>query len=71
MTEVSTEKKRKSVAFSDGATIVDQNGDVTETAEHGDKTTAEAHSAENGGVDEVTVRSQSLLLPHLFMKCYH
>jgi translation initiation factor 2 subunit 2 len=70
MTEVATEKKRKSVAFSDGATIVDQNGDVTETAEHGDKTTAEAHSAENGGVDEVTVRYQPPLACLFLERCH-
>jgi translation initiation factor 2 subunit 2 len=63
MAEVATEKKRKSVAFSDGATIVDQNGDVTETTEHGDKTAAETHSAENGGVDEVTVYPTSSRFP--------
>lgn len=39
-------KPRKSVAFSEGTTIVDSNGQVTEaTEQHGDKTSAETHSA--------------------------
>lgn len=45
MTAESKERKpRKSVAFSEGTTIVDENGDVTENNETSDKTTAEAHS---------------------------
>ena len=43
---MSTERKpRKSVAFSEGATIVDSNGDITETNGTSDKTTAESHSS--------------------------
>ncbi|MCJ1311906.1 hypothetical protein MMC25_005579 [Agyrium rufum] len=39
-------KPRKSVAFSDGATIMDANGDVTETnGTSEDKSTAESHTA--------------------------
>jgi translation initiation factor 2 subunit 2 len=39
-------KPRKSVAFSEGTTIVDSNGQVTEAAEqHGEKSSAETHSA--------------------------
>jgi translation initiation factor 2 subunit 2 len=39
-------KPRKSVAFSEGTTIVDSNGQVTEaTEQHGDKSSAENHSA--------------------------
>jgi translation initiation factor 2 subunit 2 len=42
-------KPRKSVAFSEGATIVDSNGDVTESKEmNGDKDSAETHSAGAG-----------------------
>ena len=39
-------KPRKSVAFSEGTTIVDSNGDVTESGEvNGDKESAESHAA--------------------------
>lgn len=39
-------KPRKSVAFSEGTTIVDSNGDVTESIEvNGGKSSAESHSA--------------------------
>lgn len=38
-------KPRKSVAFSEGATIVDSNGDVTESIEiNGGKSSAESHA---------------------------
>lgn len=37
-------KPRKSVAFSEGTTVVDSNGDVTENNETSDKVTAESHS---------------------------
>lgn len=44
---VSTERKsRKSVAFEEGATIVDEHGQVQQTNGSSDKTTAEAHTAE-------------------------
>ncbi|KAJ9619821.1 translation initiation factor eIF-2 beta subunit [Taxawa tesnikishii (nom. ined.)] len=47
-------KQRKSVAFSEGTTIVDSNGEVTQTnGEHGDKDSAQAHSAPEGGDKEV------------------
>lgn len=40
-----TERKpRKSVAFSEGATVMDENGAITEAA-HVEKNTAEKHSA--------------------------
>ncbi|KEQ69259.1 hypothetical protein M436DRAFT_56387, partial [Aureobasidium namibiae CBS 147.97] len=53
-------KPRKSVAFSEGTTIVDSNGQVTEaTEQHGDKSSAENHSAE-GGVDEMTAMFEGL-----------
>ncbi|KAF2674228.1 eukaryotic translation initiation factor 2 subunit beta [Microthyrium microscopicum] len=56
MADVSTDKKRKSVAFSEGATVVAQDGTVSETADTGDKNTAENHSAtgDDAGVEEVT-----------------
>ena len=44
---------RKSVAFSEGHTIVDANGDVTEMNGNSDKTTAESHS-----VGELTQQEQ-------------
>jgi phage tail sheath protein FI len=37
-------KPRKSVAFSDGNTIMDENGEVSEAARGGDRTTAEKHT---------------------------
>ena len=39
-------KPRKSVAFSDGATVVDVNGDVTEMNNTNDRSTAESHTSE-------------------------
>ena len=41
----SERKPRKSVAFSEGTTVVDSNGDVTEMNGTSDKTTAESHTA--------------------------
>jgi len=38
-------KPRKSVAFSEGTTIVDSHGEVTEMNGTSDKTSAESHSA--------------------------
>ncbi|KAF1993078.1 hypothetical protein P154DRAFT_451208 [Amniculicola lignicola CBS 123094] len=55
--ESPTERKpRKSVAFSEGATIVDTDGQVTESTEmNGRKTSAESHAADaDKDVDEVT-----------------
>ena len=41
-----TERKaRKSVAFSEGTTVMDSNGDVTEMNGTSDKSTAESHTA--------------------------
>ncbi|KAG2166280.1 hypothetical protein VTO58DRAFT_111382 [Aureobasidium pullulans] len=46
MADLEERKPRKSVAFSEGTTIVDSNGEVTEaTEQHGDKSSAEAHSS--------------------------
>jgi hypothetical protein len=42
--DVSERKPRKSVAFSEGATVMDENGAVIETP-HVEKDTAEKHSA--------------------------
>jgi len=55
-------KARKSVAFSEGTTIVDSNGDITEMNGTSDRTTAESHSTPapadtsttDKDVDEVT-----------------
>ncbi|KAF2009272.1 translational initiation factor 2 beta [Aaosphaeria arxii CBS 175.79] len=45
-------KPRKSVAFSDGATIVDGDGNVTESTErNGDKDSAESHAAGRSHVE--------------------
>lgn len=58
MADITEKPKRKSVAFSEGTTIVDSNGQVTEEMANGDnKTTADSHSNEPSGdaaVDEVT-----------------
>lgn len=51
MTDVAEKPKRKSVAFSEGATIVDDNGEITEVNGAGEKTTAESHS--DPAVEEV------------------
>ncbi|KAL8927006.1 MAG: hypothetical protein Q9208_002551 [Pyrenodesmia sp. 3 TL-2023] len=58
----STRPQRKSVAFSEGATIVDGNGDVTEVNGHSNQNTAENHTlgspdtsaTGDQAVDEVT-----------------
>ncbi|KAK5094129.1 translation initiation factor eIF-2 beta subunit [Exophiala xenobiotica] len=49
-------KARKSVAFSEGATIMDENGNISESAQDGTKSTAEKHSSPSidQGVEEVT-----------------
>lgn len=54
--DTSTERKqRKSVAFSEGATIVDSDGNVTESADMtGGKTSAESHATSDDKVDELT-----------------
>jgi len=61
MADIEERKPRKSVAFSEGTTIVDSNGQVTEaTEQHGDKSSAENHSAEGGNVDEMTAMFEGL-----------
>ncbi|KAL9033121.1 MAG: hypothetical protein Q9214_007659, partial [Letrouitia sp. 1 TL-2023] len=52
-------RQRKSVVFSEGATIVDSNGEVTEVNGHSDKASAENHTKDatettDKSVDEVT-----------------
>ncbi|OJJ48620.1 hypothetical protein ASPZODRAFT_14747 [Penicilliopsis zonata CBS 506.65] len=49
-------KQRKSVAFSEGTSIMDTNGEITESTHGVDKTTAEKHSSgtPDKEVDEVT-----------------
>jgi hypothetical protein len=41
---VAERKPRKSVAFSDGDTIMDENGEISEAARGEDRTTAEKHT---------------------------
>jgi len=61
MADIEERKPRKSVAFSEGTTIVDSNGQVTEaTEQHGEKSSAENHSAEGGNVDEMTAMFEGL-----------
>jgi translation initiation factor 2 subunit 2 len=56
MAETADKPKRKSVAFSEGTTVFDTEGQVTEMNGGGEKSTAESHSAEgDAAVDEVTV----------------
>ncbi|KAK5127181.1 hypothetical protein LTR85_008542 [Meristemomyces frigidus] len=65
-TEMPERKPRKSVAFAEGQTIVDGNGDVTETngVHDGEKDSATSHAkADDGGdkeVDEVTAMFEGL-----------
>ncbi|KAM0722810.1 hypothetical protein Q7P37_002252 [Cladosporium fusiforme] len=48
-------RPRKSVAFAEGETIVDSNGEVSQqAAPEGEKDTAESHSKPDGAVDEAT-----------------
>ncbi|KAF2436510.1 hypothetical protein EJ08DRAFT_578515, partial [Tothia fuscella] len=55
MADIADKPKRKSVAFSEGTTVVDSNGDVTEMNGGGEKDSAESHSNEgDAAVDEVT-----------------
>ena len=61
-------RQRKSVAFAEGETIVDENGEVTETKIlHGRKNSAESHAIEANGetggdkqVDEMTAMFEGL-----------
>ena len=63
---MSTEKQRKSVSFSDGAVVVDSNGDVSQSVPiDAEKTTAESHSTD-AAVDEVTVSFGSKLAHSTF-----
>lgn len=56
-------RPRKSVAFADGETIVDSNGEVTEQASpETEKDTAESHSKPDGNVDEATNDFEALAL---------
>jgi hypothetical protein len=57
----SERKARKSVQFSEGATIVNSNGDVTESKEmNGGKESAENHSAGAGKMTDVPAAEQAL-----------
>lgn len=56
-------RPRKSVAFAEGETIVDSNGEITEqAAPEGEKDTAESHSKPDGAVDEVADDFDALAL---------
>jgi translation initiation factor 2 subunit 2 len=56
MADTLEKPKRKSVAFSEGTKVVDEDGQITEMNGGGEKSTAESHSAEgDAAVDEVTV----------------
>ena len=55
--EVPERKPRKSVAFAEGETIVDEHGDVTETKElNGRKSSAESHAVDLNGSDVETAK---------------
>lgn len=43
--DTTVQKQRKSVAFSEGTTIMDANGEITEASHGVDKSTAEKHSS--------------------------
>jgi len=65
--DTAEQRPRKSVAFADGQTIVDGNGEVTETngVHDGEKDSAESHTKENGEdgdkqVDEMTAMFEGL-----------
>ena len=67
--ELPERKQRKSVAFAEGQTIVDENGEVTESTEPlGRKNSAESHAVPNGDsgpagekqVDEMTAMFEGL-----------
>ena len=63
-TELPERKPRKSVAFAEGETIVDGNGEVTETTQlNGRKNSAESHAIDTGEekpVDEMTAMFEGL-----------
>jgi translation initiation factor 2 subunit 2 len=48
-------KARKSVAFSEGTTIMDANGEISESVHGEDRTTAESHSSMNDSKEDVRV----------------
>ncbi|KAM0698165.1 hypothetical protein Q7P36_001629 [Cladosporium allicinum] len=56
-------RPRKSVAFAEGETIVDSNGEVTQAVSETEKdTTAESHSKPDAAVDEATDDFEALAL---------
>jgi translation initiation factor 2 subunit 2 len=56
-------RPRKSVAFAEGETIVDSNGEVTQAVSETEKdTTAESHSKTDAAVDEATDDFEALAL---------
>ncbi|KAK5188060.1 translation initiation factor eIF-2 beta subunit, partial [Cryomyces antarcticus] len=59
-------KPRKSVAFSDGLSVVDNNGEVTETNGAEDKNTAQGHSGGKSYANSSTrVTNDGTLIAHL------
>jgi len=61
-------KQRKSVAFADGASIVDENGGVTETNGPHDRSTAESHSTPTDGAADKDVDDVAEMLKGLGKK---
>ncbi len=61
----SERKPRKSVAFSEGTTIVDSHGEVTESNGTSDKTSAEHHSA-SMSTELVRASDRDALLLNIF-----
>ena len=53
-------KPRKSVAFADGETIVDGNGEITETNGLNRKTSAESHSLGTNGDSTAPAEDQQV-----------
>ena len=69
-TELPERKPRKSVAFADDQTIVDGNGDITESngVHDGEKSSAESHSKENGEGDDKQVDEMTAMFEGLAKK---
>jgi hypothetical protein len=63
MAEVLTEKKRKSVSFSQGAIVVDGDGAVS------DKINGDQNAAVDPAVDEVTVCRQEFSAWLMLIQC--
>ncbi|WPH01512.1 putative eukaryotic translation initiation factor 2 subunit beta [Acrodontium crateriforme] len=67
--EVPDRKHRKSVAFAEGQTVVDANGQVTEHTEHdGEKESAASHSRDSAGGDDKQVDEMTAMFEGLAKK---